>query len=99
MLMFGVPAGTWHISHLAILGRDSVMITLFKWDRFPFATAFSRVFKLFSHRTRNLPARAENIMRRKMWGKKRSGKVTLDMDSTLRGVSGQRRGAERGYNL
>ena len=46
MLMFGVLAGAKHISHLAILGCDSVITTLFKWDRFPFATTFSRVFKL-----------------------------------------------------
>ena len=98
MLMFGVLAGAKHISHLAILGCDSVITTLFKWDRFPFATTFSRVFKLFSHRTCNQLAQAENIVRRKVWGKKWFGKVTLDMESTVRGVFGQQQGAERGYN-
>ncbi len=98
MLMFGVLTGAKHISHLAFLGCDSVITILFKWDRFPFATTFSRVFKLFSHRTCNQLAQAENIARRKVWGKKWFGKITLDMDSTVRGVSGQQQGAERGYN-
>ena len=98
MLMFGVLAGAKHISQMTILGCDTVLTTLFKWDRFPFATTFSRVFKLFTHRTCNQLAQAENIARRKVWGKKWFGKIILDMDSTVRGVFGQQQGAEKGYN-
>ena len=43
MVMFGVLAGAKHINQLVILGADTVITTLFKWDRFPDSTTFSRI--------------------------------------------------------
>lgn len=98
MVMFGVLAGAKHINQLAILGADTVITTLFKWDRFPDSTTFSRIFKLFTHRNCNQLGEVENVVRRKVWGCKWFCKVTLDMDSTVRGVFGNQQGAEKGYN-
>ena len=38
------------------------------------------------------------MSRRKVWSKKFFGKITLDMDSTVRGVFGSQEGAAKGYN-
>jgi hypothetical protein len=98
MLMFGVLAGARHISHMVILSSDSVIRKLFKWDGFPDDTTFGRIFKLFSHRTCHQLCKAENVVRKKVWSKKWFGKVTLDLDSTVRNVFGNQQGAEKGYN-
>ncbi len=98
MLMFGVLAGAKHISQLVILSADKVITTLFKWDRFPDDTTISRIFKLFSHRSCHQLSEAENVIRRKVWQRKWFGRVTLDMDSTVRGVFGNQQGAEKGCN-
>lgn len=40
----------------------------------------------------------EAMVRRKIWSKRFYGKITLDMDSTVRGVYGSQEGAAKGYN-
>ncbi len=98
MLVMGVLAGAKHFSHMIILRSDKVLRTLFKWDKFPDDTTFGRIFKLFTHRHCKELSEAESHARKKVWGKKWFGKVTLDMDSTVRGVFGNQEGAEKGYN-
>ena len=41
---------------------------------------------------------AENEARRKVWSKQWVGRVTLDLDSSVRGVYGSQEGAAKGYN-
>lgn len=98
MLAFGVLAGAKHISHLSILRADNVLRALFKWDQFPDDTTFGRIFKLFSHRHCKEFSDVEAMARRKVWTKKFFGKITLDMDSTVRGVFGSQQGAAKGFN-
>jgi hypothetical protein len=98
MLAFGVLTGARHISHLAILRADTVLRALFRWDEFPDATTFGRMFKLFTHKHCKELSDVEAMARNKVWSKKFLGKITLDMDSTVRGVYGRQEGAAKGYN-
>lgn len=98
MLAMGVLAGAKHISHLAILRTDTVLRSLFRWDDFPDATTFGRIFKLFTPRHCKELSDVEAMARSKVWSKKFFGKITLDMDSTVRGVYGSQEGAAKGYN-
>jgi len=98
MLVFGVLAGAKHISHLAVLKSDKPFRKLFKWEQFPDASTFGRIFKLFTFRHCKELAEVEDKVRRKIWSKKYFGKVTLELDSTVRPVFGSQEGAAKGYN-
>jgi len=39
-----------------------------------------------------------DLIRRLVWKKKQSGRITIDLDSRVRGVFGTQEGAEKGYN-
>lgn len=98
MLMMSVLVGIKHMVHTVIVKNDTVLCALFRWDKFPDTTTFGRIFRLFSLRHCKELAEVEDAARRKVWGKKWFGRVTLDMDSTVRGVYGSQEGAEKGYN-
>ncbi len=98
MLTVGVLAGVKHLSHMAILRSDSVLRKLFNWEKFPDDTTLGRIFKLFTPKHCKELSEVESKFRRKVWGKKWFGRVTLDMDSTVRGVYGSQEGAAKGYN-
>lgn len=98
MLALGVLAGAKRLSHLAILRNDSALRTLFKWNSFPDETTFGRIFRLFSPKNCKELSDVEAEARKKVWSKKWFKKITLDMDSTVRGVYGRQEGAEKGYN-
>ncbi len=98
MLMMGVLSGVKHLSQMAILREDHVLRRLFGWDSFPHSSTVSRVFKLFRHSHCQELAAAEDEIRRKVWSKKWFGSLTLDLDSSVRGVYGSQEGAAKGYN-
>ena len=98
MLMFGALVGAKHISHMAMLRYDEALRSLFCWDKFPDDTTFGRIFKLFSQKNCCELSEVESHARTKIWSKKWFGKITLDMDSTVRGVYGDQEGAAKGYN-
>ncbi|MCD6307079.1 MAG: IS1380 family transposase [Deltaproteobacteria bacterium] len=98
MLMMSVLAGIKHMAHTVMVKNDEVLRAIFRWDKFPDATTFGRIFRLFSPSHCMELAEVENAARRKVWSKKWFGKITLDMDSTVRGVYGSQEGAEKGYN-
>jgi len=98
ILALGVIAGAKHLSHLVILRYDSAIRNLFKWDQFPDETTFGRIFRLFSQKNCKELSDVESSVRKKVWSKKWFGKITLDMDSTVKGVYGNQEGAEKGYN-
>jgi hypothetical protein len=98
ILALGVLAGAKHLSHLVILRYDSVLRKIFKWDQFPDETTFGRIFRLFSQKNCKELSDVESTIRKKVWSKKWLGKITLDMDSTVKGVYGNQQGAEKGYN-
>ena len=93
MLMIGVLAGAKHMSHLAIIRSDPVIRKLFYWEKFPEDRTFGRIFKLFNQGHCNELYEAEDETRKKVWSKKWFGRVTLDMDSTVIGVTGFQEGA------
>ncbi len=100
MVMLAVLAGAKHMSHVAIVGSDSVLCRIFQWKYFPVASTFSRIFKRFTHKHCAELSEAESTIRKKVWGKGKRwlGRITLDFDSTVRGVFGSQEGAEKGYN-
>jgi hypothetical protein len=98
MVVMGVLAGAKHISHMAIIRTDSAIRSLFNWKQFPDDTTLGRIFKLFGHKNCQELSEVECMAREKAWSKKWFGRLTLDMDSTVRGVYGSQQGAEKGYN-
>lgn len=98
MLVMGVLTGAKHLSHMAIIRTDSAIRSLFNWKQFPDDTTFGRIFKLFGHKNCQELSEVECMARKKAWSKKWYGRLTLDMDSTVRGVYGSQQGAEKGYN-
>ncbi len=97
-LIMGVLAGARHMSDLKILRVDKIIRTLFEWERFPDNRTFGRVFRLFNHVHCNELSEVEIRARKKVWSKKWFGRITLDLDSTVKGVNGSQQGAEKGYN-
>jgi hypothetical protein len=98
MVIMGVLAGARHISHLDLLRHDAVLRDLFEWDAFPVGSTIGRLFQHFTHRHCQELAEVEDGLRQKVWGQQWKGRITLDLDSTVRGVSGHQEGAEKGYN-
>lgn len=98
MLMLGALSGVKHLSHMLLLKSDTVIRQLCNWDNFPHHSTLGRIFKLFRHRHCNELSEAENEARRKVWSKQWVGRVTLDLDSSVRGVYGSQEGAAKGYN-
>ena len=98
ILILAVLAGAKHMNHVVIIRADSVIRTLFNWEIFPVDSTFGRIFKLFTHRNCNELSNVESIVRKKVWGKKWFGRITFDMDSTVRGVFGSQEGAAEGFN-
>lgn len=98
ILMMGVLAGAKRMSHLAVLEGDTVLRTLFEWTIFPAASTLGRIFKLFNQKHCQELSEVESDARKKVWGKKWFGRITFDMDSTVKGVTGNQEGADKGYN-
>lgn len=98
MLIMGVLAGAKHISHMGMLRVDGVIRTLFGWEEFPTDRTFGRLFRHFNHNHCHELSEVEALARKKVWSKKWFGRITLDMDSTVRGVNGSQEGAAKGYN-
>jgi len=98
MLMLGALSGVKHLSHMVLLKTDAVIRQLCGWDNFPHNSTLGRLFKLFRHRHCNELSEAEDEARRKVWSKQWFGRVTLDLDSSVRGVYGSQEGAAKGYN-
>lgn len=98
MLAMGVLAGARHLSHMVILRSDTALRSLFRWEKFPDDTTIARIFKLFTPRHCQELSDVESMARKKVWGKKWFGRITLDMDSSVKGVYGNQEGAEKGYN-
>jgi len=98
ILILGVIAGVKHMSQLEIPKNDKALRRIFNWDKFPVAGTFAGILKRFSFRSCNELSEAEAGVRRKVWGKKRFGKLTPDFYSSVKTVYGSREGAEAGYN-
>lgn len=98
MLAMGTLAGVKHMSHMAILRADQVIRRLFDWEAFPDDRTLGRIFELFTQAHCAELSEAEACARKKVWGKRWFGRITLDMDSTVESVHGEQEGAAKGYN-
>jgi len=96
--MFGVIAGAKHIKQLGIIKHDHVIMKLLNWRVFPAYNTISRLFKLFSQKHNVEFANAQSVLRQKVWDKKSENNITLDIDSTVKGVYGKQEEAEKGFN-
>jgi len=98
MLILGALAGVKHMCHMRLLRHDGVLRKIFEWTDFPADSTFGRIFKLFTPGHCAELSEAEDEVRRKVWGKKWFGRVTMILDSSVKGVSGSQEGAAAGYN-
>ena len=98
MVIFGVLAGAKHVSQLIFLRVDGVIRKIFSWEHFPDNSTFGRIVRLFTPKHCQELSDVEDALRRKVWNKKWFGRITLDLDSTVRGVLGKQEGAHKGYN-
>jgi len=96
--MFGVIAGAKHISQLGIIRHDHVIMKLLNWGIFPAFNTISRLFKRFNQKHNVEFSNAQSQLRQKVWDKKAQSNVTIDIDSTVRGVYGKQEGTEKGFN-
>jgi len=96
--LLSVVAGGSHLSHVGLLREDGLLRTIFEWVRFPVNSTLGRIFRLFSPKHCVELAEVENLARRKVWGRKWFQRITLEFDSTVKGVFGHQEGAEKGFN-
>ena len=96
--LLGIVAGAKHLSHMVILKADTVIRKLLNWVDFPHESTLGRIFKRFTYRNVVEFSKVEESVRRRVWNRKWVGKVTLDADSSVRGVYGNQEGAKKGYN-
>ena len=98
IILMGLLRGARHISHLALLGHDGALRKLWDWLSFPVATTLTRTLDLFGYSGSVQLADLTQELRQKVWNRKWLGRVTLDLDSSVRTTYGHQEGAERGYN-
>jgi len=98
ILLMGLIRGAKHISHLNYLGQDHGLARLWNWVRFPVETTIIRTMNLFGQSEVTRLNDIFQIIRQKVWDKTWFGKVTVDLDSTVRTIWGHQEGAAIGYN-
>lgn len=93
-----VVAGGSHLSHVGLLRKDGLLRRIFEWVRFPVNTTLGRIFRLFTPKHCAEVAEVEQLARCRAWGRTWFHRITLDFDSTVKGVFGKPEGAEKGFN-
>ncbi|ETR66748.1 MAG: transposase (IS4 family protein) [Candidatus Magnetoglobus multicellularis str. Araruama] len=98
VLIMNVIAGAKHISQCNILRNDNVVRTFLDWEKYPDDRTIGRLFEIFTHKHCIELSEVERNIRNQVWSIKWFGRITLDLDSTVKGVYGNQEGAEKGYN-
>ncbi len=98
VLILSIIKGAKHLSHTYYLAQDSGLRKLWDWVRFPVETTIGRTLNLFGQAQIVKIADLNQHLRQKVWNHKCFGKITLDLDSTVKTVYGHQEGAEPGYN-
>ena len=93
-----VIAGAKHISQCNLLRNDNIVRTFLDWEKYPDDRTLARLFEKFTHKHCIELSEVEGNIRNQVWSIKWFGRITLDMDSTVKGVYGNQEGAEKGYN-
>ena len=98
VLLMSVIQGAKHVSHILQLSHDQGLRKLWDWVCFPVETTVVRTLNLFGQSQIVKIADLNQHLRQKVWNRKWLGKITLDLDSTVKTVYGHQEGAEKGYN-
>ena len=98
VLLMAIIQGAKHVSHILQLSHDQGLRKLWDWIRFPVETTITRTLNLFGQAQVVKIADLMHHLRQKVWNHKWYGKITLDLDSTVKTVYGHQEGAEKGYN-
>ena len=98
VLLMAIIQGAKHVSHILQLSHDQGLRKLWDWVRFPVETTVTRTLNLFGQGQVVKIADLNQNLRQQVWNRKWRGKVTLDLDSTVKTVYGHQEGAEKGYN-
>ena len=98
ILLMAIIQGAKHVSHILQLSHDQGLRKLWDWVSFPVETTVVRTLNLFGQSQLVKIADLNQNLRQQVWSRKWLGKVTLDLDSTVKTVYGHQEGAEKGYN-
>ncbi|MBC8278019.1 MAG: IS1380 family transposase [FCB group bacterium] len=98
ILLMAIIQGAKHVSHILQLSHDQGLRKLWDWVSFPVETTVVRTLNLFGQSQVVKIADLNQNLRQQVWNRKWLGKVTLDLDSTVKTVYGHQEGAEKGYN-
>jgi len=98
LTLLSVVAGGSHLSHVGLLREDGLLRTIFEWGRFPVNTTLGRIFRRFTPKHCAELAEVDRNARQKVWGRKWFPRLTLEFDSSVKGVFGHQEGAEKGFN-
>jgi len=98
ILLMAIIQGAKHVSHILQLSHDQGLRKLWDWVSFPVETTVVRTLNLFGQSQVVKIADLNQNLRQQVWSRKWLGKVTLDLDSTVKTVYGHQEGAEKGYN-
>ena len=66
--------------------------------RFPVGTTIVRSLNLFGQAQVVKIADLNQNLRQKVWNRRWRGKITLDLDSTVKTIYGRQQGAKKGFN-
>ena len=98
ILLLAIIQGARHVSHILQLSHDNGLRKLWDWVRFPVETTVVRTLKLLGQSQVVKIADLNQNLRQKVWNRRWRGRITLDLDSTVKTVYGHQQGAEKGYN-
>jgi hypothetical protein len=98
ILLMAITQGAKHVSHILHLSHDQGLRKLWDWVRFPVETTIVRTLNLFGQSQVVKIADLNQNLRQKVWDRRWFGRITLDLDSTVKTVYGHQQGAEKGYN-
>ena len=98
ILLLAIIQGAKHLSHINLLAQDHGLRKLWDYVRFPVETTISRTLDLFGQAQVVKIADLCQNLRQKVWNHQWFGKITLDLDSTVKTVYGHQEGAEKGHN-
>jgi len=98
ILVTGIVSGCRHLSHLTSLENDPVVMKAAGWQRFPVVSTITRILERFNFGNCVELARAESILRQKVWNHKWFARVNLDLDSSAKSAFGHQQGVEWGHN-
>lgn len=98
ILLLAMIQGAKHVSHILLLAHDNGLRKLWDWVRFPVETTVVRTLNLFGQAQVVKIADLNQYLRQKVWNRRWRGKITLDLDSTVKTVYGRQQGAKKGYN-